>query len=171
MPATLLCARFTDQERTLRTQARTAARHTVPDPAAATRALALAICEVEAGLRSASQLERICHPSPWDASPTASSGPAGHRSAAPASCASRPRNSARAWWMRWRWSAGVRERYSSPCGWRPCRAAGSSSSSSTCSDAGRSRRGQRAQDSPRRLSTAHRARPRRGWRGPLRSLA
>jgi len=27
----------------------------------------LAICEVEAGLRSASQLERICHPSLWDA--------------------------------------------------------------------------------------------------------
>jgi hypothetical protein len=27
----------------------------------------LAICEVEAGLRSASQLERICHPSLWEA--------------------------------------------------------------------------------------------------------
>jgi hypothetical protein len=67
MPATLLCARFTDTELTLRTQARADARPTPPDPAATTRTLALAICEVEAGLRSASQLERICHPSLWDA--------------------------------------------------------------------------------------------------------
>ena len=35
-------------------------------PAATAQALALAICEIEAGLRSASQLERICHPSLWD---------------------------------------------------------------------------------------------------------
>jgi hypothetical protein len=67
MPAALLCAHLTDQELTLRKQARAAARHTLPDPAAATRALALAVCEVEAGLRSASQLERICHPNLWDA--------------------------------------------------------------------------------------------------------
>jgi hypothetical protein len=63
MPAVLLCAHFTDQELTQRKQA----RRTLPDPAATARALALAICEVEAGLRSASQLERICHPSLWDA--------------------------------------------------------------------------------------------------------
>ena len=63
MPATLLCARFTDQELALRKQARTGVRPTLPNPAATARALALAICEVEAGLRSASQLERICHPS------------------------------------------------------------------------------------------------------------
>jgi hypothetical protein len=55
MPA-LLSAQFTDQELTLRTQARAAARHSLRDPAAATRALALAICEVEAGLRSPLQL-------------------------------------------------------------------------------------------------------------------
>jgi hypothetical protein len=36
-------------------------------PARAGARTALAICEVEAGLRSASQLERICHPSLWDA--------------------------------------------------------------------------------------------------------
>jgi hypothetical protein len=40
---------------------------TLPDPAATARALALAICEVEAGLRSAGQLERICHRSLWAA--------------------------------------------------------------------------------------------------------
>jgi hypothetical protein len=67
MPATPLCARFTDQELALRKQARTGARPTLPNPAATARALALAICEVEAGLRSASQLEHICHPSLWDA--------------------------------------------------------------------------------------------------------
>ena len=49
MPAALLSAQFTDQELILRKQARTAARHTVPDPAATARVLALAICEVEAG--------------------------------------------------------------------------------------------------------------------------
>jgi hypothetical protein len=65
MPATLLRAQLTDKELTLRTQARAVARRALPDPAATARALA--ICEVEAGLRSASQLERICHPSLWDA--------------------------------------------------------------------------------------------------------
>jgi hypothetical protein len=67
MPAALLSARLTDQELTLRQRARTVARRTLPDPAATARVLALAICEIEAGLRSASQLERICHPSLWDA--------------------------------------------------------------------------------------------------------
>jgi hypothetical protein len=52
MPAVLLCAHFTDQELTQRKQARTGARRTLPDPAVASRALALAICEVEAGLRA-----------------------------------------------------------------------------------------------------------------------
>jgi hypothetical protein len=67
MPATLLRAQLNDQELQRRQHARSASRRTLPDPAATTRALALAICEVEAGLRSASQLERICHPSLWDA--------------------------------------------------------------------------------------------------------
>ena len=67
MPAVQLCAHFTDTELTLRTQARVSARPTLPDPVAIARALALAICEVEAGLRSASQPERICHPSLWEA--------------------------------------------------------------------------------------------------------
>jgi hypothetical protein len=62
MPAALLCAHFTDKELALHEQARADARPTLPQRAATTRALALAICEVEAGLRSASQLERICHP-------------------------------------------------------------------------------------------------------------
>jgi hypothetical protein len=64
MPAVLL---FTAQKLALRKRARAEARHTLPNPAATVHALALAICEVEAGLRSASQLERICHPSLWDA--------------------------------------------------------------------------------------------------------
>ena len=67
MPAVLLCAQFTDQELVLRTRARSGARRNLPDPATTAQALALAICEVEAGLRSASQLERICHPSLWEA--------------------------------------------------------------------------------------------------------
>src|SRR5215211_9318906 len=67
MPAVLLSAQFTAQKLALRKRARAEARHTLPNPAATVHALALAICEVEAGLRSASQLERICHPSLWDA--------------------------------------------------------------------------------------------------------
>jgi hypothetical protein len=67
MPATLLRAQLNDQELALRKQARNDVRLTLPNPAATARALALAICEVEAGLRSASQLERICHPSLWAA--------------------------------------------------------------------------------------------------------
>jgi hypothetical protein len=67
MPAALLCAHFTDQELTLRQQARTVPAAPCPNPAATARTVALAICKVEAGLRSASQLERICHPSLWAA--------------------------------------------------------------------------------------------------------
>jgi hypothetical protein len=63
MPAALLCAHLTDKELMQRTQARAAARRALPNPAATAQALALAICEIEAGLRSASQLEPICHPS------------------------------------------------------------------------------------------------------------
>jgi hypothetical protein len=67
MSTPLLSAHLTDQELTLRQQARAGVRPTLPDPATTARALALAICEVEAGLRSASQLERVCHPSLWEA--------------------------------------------------------------------------------------------------------
>jgi hypothetical protein len=67
MPATSLRAQLSDQELMRRTHARPAVRRTLPDPAVIARTLALAICEVEAGLRSASQLERICHPSLWAA--------------------------------------------------------------------------------------------------------
>lgn len=65
MPATVLRAQLSDQELLRRQQARPAARRPLPDPAAVARALALAIGEVDAGLRSANQVERICHPSLW----------------------------------------------------------------------------------------------------------
>jgi Family of unknown function (DUF6459) len=67
VPTPLLSAQFTDQELAQRQRARAGVRPTLPDPAPTARALALAICEVEAGLRSASQLERVCHPSLWEA--------------------------------------------------------------------------------------------------------
>jgi hypothetical protein len=107
MPAALQRAHFTDKELALRTQARTGVRGTLPDPAATARALALAICEVEAGLRAASQLERICHPSLWDAVANRIQRAGGP----PVSVASvlriqvqelRFRSSRRAWWMPWR---------------------------------------------------------------------
>jgi hypothetical protein len=68
MPAALLSARFTDQELALRKQARTDARRTLPNPAATARVLALAICEVEAGLRLELVSQRWVvrdDPAPW----------------------------------------------------------------------------------------------------------
>jgi Family of unknown function (DUF6459) len=44
---------------------RSAARHQLGAPARAGARIALAICEVEAGLRSPLQLERLCHLSLW----------------------------------------------------------------------------------------------------------
>jgi hypothetical protein len=67
MPTPALRAHFSDQEAAQRAQHRPHNRPGLPDPAHATRAIALAVCEIEAGLRSASQLERVCHPSLWDA--------------------------------------------------------------------------------------------------------
>jgi hypothetical protein len=64
---TALRAQLSDQDLALRERHRVHARRGLPDPAAAVRAIALAICEVEAGLRSASQLERVCHHSLWQA--------------------------------------------------------------------------------------------------------
>ncbi|HKQ01321.1 MAG TPA: hypothetical protein VJ735_13415 [Actinomycetes bacterium] len=54
MPTTPLRAQLSDQELLRRQDARPAARRTLPNSAATTRALALAFCEVGAGLRSAS---------------------------------------------------------------------------------------------------------------------
>jgi hypothetical protein len=59
MPTTPLRAQLRDQELPRREHARPTARRTLLEPARVARAMALAICEVEAGLRSASQLERL----------------------------------------------------------------------------------------------------------------
>ena len=67
MPTPALRAQLSDHDFTLRERRRPASRRGLPDPAATARAVALAICEVEAGLRSASQLERVCHHSLWQA--------------------------------------------------------------------------------------------------------
>ena len=44
---------------------RAAARPGLPAPAPVVAVIALALCEVEAGLRSIEQLQRVCHPSLW----------------------------------------------------------------------------------------------------------
>jgi hypothetical protein len=49
-----------------RTAARRAARAHLPSPAEVARDIALALFEVEAGRRSAAQLERVCSPELWD---------------------------------------------------------------------------------------------------------
>lgn len=67
MPAAILRAQLSDQDLALRERRRPAARRGLPDPTATARAITLAICEVEAGLRSASLLERVCHHSLWQA--------------------------------------------------------------------------------------------------------
>lgn len=125
MPTTLLCARLSDHELLRRQHGRLAARRTLSDPAATARALGLAICEVEAGLRSASQLERICHPSLWEAVANR----IGRAGGPPVSAASVLRVQVQelqpGLWMRSRSCAGASGWCSSPCGWRRCRAAGS----------------------------------------------
>jgi hypothetical protein len=102
MPATQLRAHLSDQEVLRREhaqptarRAQPTARRTLSDPAATARALAWAICEIEAGLRSASwsgSATLAC----GRRSPTGSSGPGDHRSAAPVSCTSSIRSSSRA---------------------------------------------------------------------------
>jgi hypothetical protein len=67
MPAALPCAHLTDQELMLRKQGPGRGPPHLAGSSRRDPAPALAICEVEAGPRSASQLERICHPSLWDA--------------------------------------------------------------------------------------------------------
>jgi Family of unknown function (DUF6459) len=67
MPTAALRAQLSDHDLILRERRRPAARRGLPDPAATAWAIALAVCEVEAGLRSASQLERVCHHSLWQA--------------------------------------------------------------------------------------------------------
>jgi Family of unknown function (DUF6459) len=67
MPTATLRAQLSDQDLAQREHHRAAARRGLPHPAAAARVIALAVFEVEAGLRSASQLERVCHHSLWQA--------------------------------------------------------------------------------------------------------
>jgi hypothetical protein len=96
MPAALLCAQLTDQELTLRQQARTGVRRTLAKPAATARALGLAICEVEAGCAQPASSSAFATLACGRRSPTASSGPEGHRSMAPVPCGSGSRSSPRA---------------------------------------------------------------------------
>jgi len=60
-----ICATLDPYEQQERDTLRTPARRQLGSPAAAGARIALAICEVEAGLRSPLQLERLCHLSLW----------------------------------------------------------------------------------------------------------
>lgn len=65
-PAMALRARFAPGELDDRRAHRPAARPTLPPPASFAVRVALAILEVQAGARSAQQLERVCHASLWE---------------------------------------------------------------------------------------------------------
>jgi hypothetical protein len=56
-----LLAEFTPKELDTRDATRAAASSGLPSPARAARRFAMALCEVEAGMRPAAQLERACH--------------------------------------------------------------------------------------------------------------
>jgi Family of unknown function (DUF6459) len=60
-----ICAHLDIWEERERDTLRTPARRQLGSPAQAGTQIALAICEVEAGLRSPLQLEQVCHLSLW----------------------------------------------------------------------------------------------------------
>jgi hypothetical protein len=60
-----ICAQLDPYEERERDTLRTAARHQLSSPAQAGARIALAICEIEAGLRSPLQLEQRCHLTVW----------------------------------------------------------------------------------------------------------
>jgi hypothetical protein len=60
-----ICAHLDPYEERERDTLRTAARQQLGSPARAGARIALAICEVEAGLRSPLQLEQRCHLTIW----------------------------------------------------------------------------------------------------------
>jgi Family of unknown function (DUF6459) len=60
-----ICAHLDIWEERERDTLRTRARQQLGSPAQAGARIALAICEVEAGLRSPLQLEQVCHLSLW----------------------------------------------------------------------------------------------------------
>ena len=62
-PTRAVTARIDRFERATRDDARTRARTRLPAPAQVAARVALAVCEVEAGMRSFGQLESLCHPS------------------------------------------------------------------------------------------------------------
>ena len=112
------------KERELRV-ARRRARANLPSPAAVTRDIALALLEVEAGCRSAAQLERVVSPScgrPWNG---ASAGEADRFRAADRSCRSIARRTHRVWRTPWRWCARATLCVRLPSAWTPVAAGGS----------------------------------------------
>jgi len=60
-PALPITARIDRYEAAARDDARAQARATLPAPGQAAARVALAVCEVEAGMRPYGQLERLCH--------------------------------------------------------------------------------------------------------------
>jgi len=64
-PTPTITAQLDPYEQTERDTFRTQARRRLGSPAAAGARIALALCEVEAGMRSPLQLERLCHLTVW----------------------------------------------------------------------------------------------------------
>ena len=88
-----LHAQLSDQDLLGREHARPVARRSLPHPASVARRIALAICEVEAGYARPANWSGSATPVSGRQWPIAFSAPAGHRSAAPASCACTSRSS------------------------------------------------------------------------------
>ena len=64
-PTPTITAQLDPYEQTERDTLRTQARRRLGSPAAAGARIAVALCEVEAGMRSPLQLERLCHLTVW----------------------------------------------------------------------------------------------------------
>ena len=98
---------------------RTPTRQQLGSPAQAGVRIALAICEVEAGLRSPLQLEPRCHLTLWPSCRRGCGVRVGRRcrSGAWSGSGSSPRSTCRGWPRSWCWSVGAVGWWPRPC-WR-----------------------------------------------------
>jgi hypothetical protein len=126
-----IAAQLDPYEERERDTLRTPARRHLGSPARARARIALAICEVEAGLRSPLQLEQRCHLTLWPKLAQRLRRSGGRRCRSGACSEWWPKSTSSGWPRSRCWSAGAVGWCRWRCGWTAPRAAGGWSSSNT----------------------------------------